>query len=358
VSSGTSTGTSSGAASGASSGTGSSGTVAANCASTTLPLGHPDSTITYPTHTGYTLYLAEEFNQPLDLNGDCFWTWSDGGLTEGQVRFMQSQITFSSTVTDDTAGHTGYMILTANNTPAPASMSYAENSQITMKANISGELRTKYNNYRYGWYEARYKSPPSTEGNYISTMFIFRTPKTLTWREIDIELTPDKPNMLQSDVYWQNNNTSGGFDANHAEASSDAPPGGGLTDHSTGFHTYAFEWLPTVINWYVDGVKTRTKAADAKVPIPELSAKAFMNLWVFNGPAPAGFGGADPSKNTYPFKAEYDYFRFYKWDMDMQYPCGSAANPYPACVAGTAAAHPDNIRSKNNPNDGVTTYPN
>jgi hypothetical protein len=44
-------------------------------------------------------------------------------------------------------------------------------------------------------------------------------------------------------------------------------------------------------------------------------------------------------------RAEYDYIRFYKSVADTTYPCA----PTPMCVT-----HDDNIRSKNNPNDGVT----
>jgi hypothetical protein len=61
------------------------------------------------------------------------------------------------------------------------------------------------------------------------------------------------------------------------------------------------------------------------------------------------FGGNDPSANVYPMHAEYDYVRFYKWDSDTTYPCA----PTPACIS-----HVDNVNSKNNPDDGVTTFPN
>lgn len=350
--SGATTGATTGAATGSTSGA-SSGAGGGTCSNATLPIGHPDSTITYPTHAGYTLYLAEEFNNPIDLDNDCYWTWSDGGLDEGSVRFQKQQITFSPTVTDDTGK--GYMTITVAGTTAPGSMSYAENKQIGVKPQISGEMRTKYNNYRYGWIEARYKPPPSSEANYISTLFVFRTPKQIAWREIDNELTPNTPNVDGCDVYYQDNNTGGGFNAGFADQMN--APYTGITDDSTAFHTYAIEWQPTFIKWYVDGNMVRVKDATHgknNVPIPDMSVKLFMNLWIFG--TPNGYGGNMPQNNTYPMHAEYDYFRYYKWDMETKYPCGSAAAPYPACADGTAAAHPDNIRSKNNPNDGVTYY--
>ena len=39
--------------------------------------------------------FEEEFNAPLDLDSDPVWTWSDGGLYEGAVRFVKQQISFS-----------------------------------------------------------------------------------------------------------------------------------------------------------------------------------------------------------------------------------------------------------------------
>jgi hypothetical protein len=43
------------------------------------------------------------------------------------------------------------------------------------------------------------------------------------------------------------------------------------------------------------------------------------NLWVFA--APFEFGGPMGANNELPFKAEYDFIRFYKWDKDADYPC-------------------------------------
>jgi beta-glucanase (GH16 family) len=109
------------------------------------------------------------------------------------------------------------------------------------------------------------------------------------------------------------------------------------------FHTYAFEWLPDKITWFVDGVPIRVKTPGGKRPIPQHSAKILMNLWIFS--IANGFGGADPGRNVYPMTAEYEWFRFYKWDREDRYPC---ANP-PACLPAE-----DKRKSKNNPADGLS----
>jgi hypothetical protein len=341
---GSSTGASAGASTGMSAGSsGSSAGSSGSCDSAAIAgvIGHPDACINYPTRPGYNLYLAEEFEQPIDLDNDPNWTWSDGGLAEGQVRFIESQITFGG----------GNLLITTAKIPQPTGMSYAENMTIGPKPLSSGEFRTKYNNYRYGWYEARYKPPTDTTGNFISTLFTFRTPKTIAWREIDNELTANGPNILGTDVYWQNN--GGNFSCDFADQLNVTL--GGITNLQSDFHIYAFEWTPTAINWYVDDMTrpVRTKTATDivencpgstfTVAIPELSAKILMNLWIFA--AANGYGGNDPAKNTYPMTATYDYFRFYKAATgESTYPC----SPTPGCIA-----HSDIILSKNNPNDGV-----
>ena len=43
----------------------------------------------------FSCNFEEEFNAPLDLDSDPVWTWSDGGLYEGAVRFVKEQISFS-----------------------------------------------------------------------------------------------------------------------------------------------------------------------------------------------------------------------------------------------------------------------
>ena len=109
------------------------------------------------------LYVDEEFTGPIDLDADPIWTWSDGGLGEGDVRFTKSQITIAG----------GNLVLTCAKTPQPASMSFAENNMIPMKPLTSGEFRSKYNNFRYGRYETRLKPPTfNTRSRSIPAFFV------------------------------------------------------------------------------------------------------------------------------------------------------------------------------------------
>ena len=302
--------------------------------------GHPDPSITYPTYSGFTLALAEEFNCPLDLDHDPIWTWSDGAPADGQTRFQKSAISFAN----------GKMSITVSKTPTPAGTSYAEAdathnpAQVSSKATLSGELRTKYNNYRYGRYEMRLKGPvanpgheadAANSGNFLSESFVFRTPRWQEWNEIDATLFANQPAKVGGNVVKALN--AFGY------------PAGNAAPWSTGVglpaafkvvetHTYAFEWTPTAIKWFVDGALVQTFAGTVSVPIPTNSAKAMMNLWVFS--SAAAFG--DPAKNVYPFQADYEYFRFYRWNQETTYPC----SPTPSCLPAA-----DTDFSRNNPNE-------
>jgi endo-1,3-1,4-beta-glycanase ExoK len=302
--------------------------------------GHPNAATSYPKYPGFTLALVEEFDGALDLDQDPVWTWSDGGLTEGKVRFVKEAITFKD----------GKMLITARTPGVKGSNSFAEpvtdgdSGFVANKEVASGEMRTKFNNYRYGMYEARFR-PPQSNGNFVSTLFAFRTPKFEDWREIDIELTADRPLKPFTNLIYANN--VGAWNPSIAQSGENFPEGPGTKpvpagfNHQTDFHTYAFEWLPEKVTWFVDGTPIRVKAQGG-LPVPEKSAKIVMNLWIF---AIAGGFGGDPTRNAYPLTAEYDWFRFYKWDNDKNYPCMGPPNCLPA---------EDRNKSKNNPADGLT----
>ncbi|HVJ18198.1 MAG TPA: glycoside hydrolase family 16 protein [Polyangiaceae bacterium] len=300
--------------------------------------GHPDPTVDYPAYDGFTPYLIEEFNEPIDLNTDPFWTWGDGALYEGLTRMTEDNITFSD----------GNMTLTVSEEQQLGGYSFSAADMVATKPLAAGELRTLYNDFRYGRYEVHMKAPPSGS-NYIFTMFAYRAPAYLLWREIDIEVQASPQNTFITNLITAAPGTrkwSGAIE----DSTISYPYGGGGNAIPAGFdskaeyHTYAFEWLPDSIKWYVDGVLIRTKqdgVGKNSLPVPKESAKIVMNLWVFTG---AALGGGDPANNVYPISGTYDWFRFYRWDGETNYPCnGTAGCPSEA----------DLELAKNNPKDGL-----
>src|SRR6185295_6317416 len=138
---------------------------------------------------------------------------------------------------------------------------------------------------------------------------------------------------LGTNLFHQDNNPNGGYDPTHAEVVFSYPSGAGAMPlpagfnvRTAGFHTYAFEWTPQSIKWFVDGVLVRVKTAGAGLPIPAESAHIMANMWFF--PSNAAFG--NPNLNTYPMTSKYQYIRFYKWDQETAYPKTNPATELPA----------------------------
>ena len=286
--------------------------------------GHPDPAVDYPKYDGFTPYLIEEFNAPLDLDLDPNWTYGDGALNEGMTRMMKENISFEG----------GSMVLKITDTPQPGAYSFSAADNVAAKPLSSGELRTIYNNFRYGRYEVRMKAP-STGSNYLFTMFTYRAPAYLLWREIDIEVQASPQNSFITNLITAAPGTRV-WSASIEDATTQYPHGGAASgipasyDSQSDYHVYAFEWLPTEIKWYIDGTLIRTKqdgVGKNNLAVPRESTKIVMNLWVF---ASKGLGGGDPALNTFPIAGQYDWFRFYKWDEDATYPCKATPGCLPA----------------------------
>lgn len=299
------------------------------------PFGHPDPNVTAPKYDGFTLWLVEDFTQPLDLATDPIWTYSDGGFETH--RFTKDAITFED----------GKMVLTLSDTTVPASCAYANTGLVMERKRKTGELRTKHNWFRYGRYEARLKAPsvkpndPVTNGNYIASLFTYRQPACQEWREIDLEVTGDTATRLSTNLITAEKDCN--FSADKEQPQVFELPGNFRTD----FQTIGFEWLPGSIKFYyldAQGKVVQLRELTGS-KVPTLSAKILANLWMFNDTF--DFGGPMGTNNVLPFRAEYDFVRFYRWDQDQDYPC---ADMTASCLK------PDDVDlTRNNACDGIAT---
>lgn len=302
--------------------------------------GHPKAGFDYPKYDGFTLTLAEEFEKPIDLDKDPIWTWSDGGLGEGQVRFVEEAIKFK----DDK------LILEAKETEKSPlyECSHANAGTPPGPKNLtSGELRTRRNMFRYGRYEVSMKAPTvqpgntTINGNYIATMFVYKDASARHWREVDIEVVGNAPDAVVTNVLYADNASRW-----YQEMAADAINFMDGVNVRESFNTYAFEWLPDSITFYFNGKEFRKYNNFQKpgVGVPELPGKIMLSLWIFEGPM-YWFGGLEGNNNQYPMSVEYDWFRYYKWDGDDKYPCNNLADD---CLT-----EDDLWTSGNNPCDGI-----
>jgi len=254
------------------------------------------------------------------------------------VRFVKEQIKFEG----------GLMKIEARKNepkknegwPKTQSCSKASVEKIGYKPLISGEIRSRHNIFRYGRYEVRMKAPnvrtgdSNANGNFISTMFFYRDANAHHWREIDFEITADGPNTVMTNLLYADGTKNW-----RADLQDDRRPPLGHINTRSDFHEYAFEWTPKGVIWMIDGKEVRR---GTRLRTPELSGKVMMNLWIFTG---GGFGGRNIRNNQYPMTGEYDWFRFYRWDGETQYPCKKFET---SCLA-----EDDFYLSGNNPCDGI-----
>lgn len=198
-------------------------------------------------------------------NGDPFWV----GWRADHIRFLD-----------------GSLVLRLDDQPCAS-----DNAQCSGRPYASGEYRTNAF-YHYGRVDGRLKA---AEGEGIVTsLFIYTGPTDRNPHdEIDIEILGKDTTRMQINYYT--NGVGGhetlvslGFDA------------------AQDFHTYSFEWLPDVINWYVDGVLVHTKTK-TDGPLPTTPGRIMMNLW--SGIGVDSWLGSFSYLGS-PIDAYYDWIKF------------------------------------------------
>ncbi len=132
------------------------------------------------------------------------------------------------------------------------------------RANASGEYQTQ-RFFGYGRFEARLKAVAAPG---VVTGFFTYTGPTFNGdphHEIDFEFLGKSPRQVQLNYYTDGDGDHGtmidlGFDA------------------SADFHSYAFEWRPDSIRWFVDG-KLVHEETGARGPLPSVPGKIYLHLW-------------------------------------------------------------------------------
>lgn len=125
------------------------------------------------------------------------------------------------------------------------------------------ELRTK-ESFLYGRFEVRMK-PPVGQGLLASFFTYHDTPNSAEWNEIDVEILGRYRNNVQV--------TSIGPYQTIRPSHQWVP----FNTHKD-YHTYAFEWTPDYIAWFVDGKEVHRQSDDF-VRDFHYPQKIMMNIW-------------------------------------------------------------------------------
>ncbi|MFA5803971.1 MAG: family 16 glycosylhydrolase [Melioribacteraceae bacterium] len=160
------------------------------------------------------------------------------------------------------------------------------------------EYRTK-NSYLYGRFEASIKAP-GKEGVLTSLFSYFDgLPNdqwsSSKWNEIDIEIMGRYFNDVQFNTITPNQ-------ANHVRHQYVN------FDPALDFHTYAFEWTPEYVAWFIDGIEIYKQSED-QIKTLTRAQKLMMNIWSPMYPNWAGVW----NDAVLPAFGYYDWAAYYKY---------------------------------------------
>lgn len=264
-------------------------------------------------YAGFTLVLDERF----DVFDNKIWEIGDGAVGgEAACRFQPQGAQVDN----------GLLNLIIRQEPIAAGWSNDHQMDKAAYEFSCGELRTKaHKKIRYGRYETRMKAPArDLASGYISSLFTYTNEgEPREWEEIDIELEGGRPDKFQANLIyginawqWWTTRQWGAWEDKINIAPVDE------------WRVYAIEWLPTKINWYVDGVLIKSlkqtmldcvpKCISPQIyptPIPDNLSQLMMNFWIPKDEIQNEFGG-NKNRNLYPMYAQYDWIRFYELDSE------------------------------------------
>ena len=163
----------------------------------------------------------------------------------------------------------------------------------------SGEYRSN-GHYQYGTYSVDMKAV--AQDGVVSSFFIYTGPSEGNpWDEIDIEITGNNPDQLQTNYFTDG---VGGHEA-QIELGFDA---------SADFHRYSIEWMPDSIKWYVDESLVHTEDG-TNGTLPSTPGRIMMNFWPGTDSVNAWLG--DFVYST-PLQAQYDWVSFVPVDWPLK----------------------------------------
>jgi hypothetical protein len=153
------------------------------------------------------------------------------------------------------------------------------------------ELRTR-EAYIYGRFEVRMRSAAGS--GLLSSFFTYSDASYPTWNEVDLEILGRYPNENQ----FNHITGQAGSEVNHVRRYA-----AGFNPHE-GFHTYAFEWRPDSLVYFVDGQRAHRAITD--VELLKYPQKIMMNIWISSF---ADWVGPF-NRSVLPVYAFYDYVSY------------------------------------------------
>ncbi|MGI8786046.1 MAG: family 16 glycosylhydrolase [Acidobacteriota bacterium] len=125
--------------------------------------------------------------------------------------------------------------------------------------------------FLYGRFEAVLR--PSRVPGVVTGLFLHRdSPR----QEIDVEFVGKRSRQMLTNVYYNPGGDGARFDYGYRGTPILVDLGFDATED---FHSYAIEWSPNQLRWYVDGRLVHRRANWDPTPIPHLPMRFHLNLW-------------------------------------------------------------------------------
>lgn len=243
-----------------------------------------------------TLVWSQEFNGSSGVNADSN-AWSNDigdGCAMGNCGWGNNEKQWYTADASKQDGN-GNLVITATKGSGGQTCYYGVCSWTSAKLTTKGKL-----GFKYGYLEARIKGPVG-KGTWPAFWAL-----GANYREAPGQSTP-WPACGEIDIF----ETTGDFPKrNFGTLHSPGRHGGGTVDLQVGtgedYHTYAINWSPNRIEWFVDGIKFHeaTKASFGADPWP-FNAEFYIILNVAMG----GWGG-EPAANLTTANMSVDWIRF------------------------------------------------
>lgn len=259
----------------------------AGCPTPPVP-GEPNP----PEKPGWALVFDDEFDGPI-LDTDLWMT----GFPWGRC----SEIAFN-TESGNISFNEGALYLTAKKEPINGfCFAWDENGAFTpyyKDFDYTTGMLYSVRSFKYGYFECRFRVPL---GKGFNSAFWLYGPEA---SEVDVfELVSNDEGAAQMTLHWKEDDVLVGTSQwpTHIQ-----PSGPGFDE---GYHTFAFEWMPDTMAWYLDNWKVPESCWTEFIRgrhIPAVEMNVILTL---------GIGGmdGDPDSTT-PFPADFvvDYARVYQ----------------------------------------------
>ncbi len=176
----------------------------------------------------------------------------------------------------------------------------------TLAKDYSGAELYSQETFEYGKFEARMLMAAGS--GLVSSMFLYNDSSWMggecPWVEVDIEILGKNPSSFQSNIITGNASAKVTSEKHH---NLDVPA-------NATYHTYAMEWTPTYVAWFVDGVlmrKTQIDSSDTKNQVAALIRNQSLRFNLWSSEVPAWVGAWDDS--ILPVHQYINWVKVYKY---------------------------------------------